>query len=109
MAVTVTDQRTIISECDATTSWTGSNTVTLFTADPSGVESTGCLGMVVSNATQNAYFTLASLDTSGGLLISAWIFHRAQLDTRANGGLMILTFDFVDGEVDAIVVTEAVV
>lgn len=96
MAVTITDQRTIINEADATTSWTGSNTVTLYTAQPTGVESTGCLGMVVSNATQNAYFTIASTDLSAGVLIYLWIFHRAELDTRANGGLMIQLGDGTD-------------
>lgn len=94
MAVTLTDQRTIINECDATTGWTGSATVTLFTTEPTGIESTGCLGMVVSNATQNAYFTVSSTDFTAGnspgpSLIYVWIFHRAELDTTANGGLMI--------------------
>lgn len=95
MAVTLTDQRTIINEADATTSWTGSATVTLFTTEPTGIESTGCLGMVVSNATQNAYFTITSFDFSTNpSLVYLWIFHRAELDTRTNGGLMI---QFGDG------------
>jgi hypothetical protein len=90
MAITLTDNRTIISDADATTGWTGSNTVSLFTTDPDPVEVTGCLGMVVSNTTQNAYFTLSpSVDMSGGFIIYMWIFHRAILDTRTNGGLMI--------------------
>lgn len=88
MAVTITDQRTIVNECDATTGWTGSNTVTLYTADPAPVEATGCLGMVVSNTTHNAYYTISSTDIQNNL-IYAWIFHRAQLDTKANGGVMI--------------------
>ncbi len=89
MTVTLTDQRTIINEADAITSWTGTATPTLFTADPDPVEATGCLGMVVSTATQNAYFTVSSVDLSAGVLVYFWIFHRAVLDTTANGGIMI--------------------
>lgn len=94
MALTVTDQRSIINECDATTSWTGTATVSLFTTEPSPIESGGCLGMVVSNATENAYVTVTAVDFTAGnspgpSLIYAWIFHRAELDITANGGLMI--------------------
>jgi len=89
VAVVVTEQRTTVNEADATTGWTGSATVSLFTAEPTAVEATGCLGMVVSNATQNAFFTVTSVNLSGGALIYAWIFHRAELDTRVNGGVMI--------------------
>ena len=94
MAVVVTDERTVISEADATTGWTGSTTVSLFTSEPTAIESTGCLGMVVSIATQNAYFTVTAINFSNGAtpgpsLIYAWVFHRAELDTKANGGLMI--------------------
>jgi len=90
MAVVVTDLRTIINECDATTGWTGTATPTLFTTEPTGVEATGCLGMTVSATTANAYVTVTAVNfTATPQLIYVWIFHRAELDSRANGGLMI--------------------
>ena len=90
MAVTLADQRTIVNEADATTGWTGSNTVSAATSEPTPIESTGQLGMVVSNATHNAYFTITSFDfTTNPSLIYLWIFHRAELDTTALGGIMI--------------------
>jgi hypothetical protein len=89
MAVTVTDQRTTINAADSTAGWTGSNSVDLFTSNPNPIEGSGCLGMVVSNATQNAYVTVSAVDMSGGTLIYFWIGHRAILDSTANGGLMI--------------------
>lgn len=94
MAVTITDLRAILNEADATTSWTGSNSITLFTTGPTPIESTGCLGMVVSNTTEDAYLTVSSTDytagnTPGPSIISFWIFHRAELDTTANGGIAI--------------------
>lgn len=90
MAVTVVEERTTINTADATTGWTGSATVSLFTEEPDPVEGTGCLGMVVSNATQDAYVTVSALDLSASPeLIYFWIFHRAVLDTTANGGIGI--------------------
>jgi hypothetical protein len=93
MAVTITDNRTIINEADATTGWTGSTTVSVGTSEPDPVESTGRLAMVVSTATQNAYVTTASTNMSSGFLVYWWIGHRAELDTQANGGLMLQVGD----------------
>ena len=90
MAVTVVEERTTINAANATTGWTGSATVSLFTTEPDPVEGTGCLGMVVSNATQDAYVTVSALNlTASPELIYFWIFHRAVLDTTANGGIGI--------------------
>lgn len=94
MALQVVDQRTTISDANSATGWIGTNTVSPFTAEPLPIEGTACLGMVVSNTTQNAYFTVTSVDFSAGnspgpSLIYVWIFHRAELDSVANGGIMI--------------------
>lgn len=96
MAITITDTRTIptnggnTADGDATAGWTGSKTVSLFTSAPSPVEATGCLGMVVSNETADAYFTMgASQNWSAGMLIYIWIFSRGEPDTTANGGIQI--------------------
>lgn len=95
MAVTVTDTRTTPSEADATTGWTGSNTLTVYTTDPSPVEATGCLGMVVSTATQNLYFTIASANLAN-TLIYVWMFPRGAMDTTANGGQALQIGDGTD-------------
>jgi hypothetical protein len=91
MAVIVTDNRTTASTADATTGWTGSATVTLGTSQPDPVEGTGRLGMVVSNATQNAFFTLPAPVNMGGTgtLVYAWVFPRGEMDTTVNGGIQI--------------------
>jgi hypothetical protein len=95
MAVTVTDQRTIVNEADATTSWTGSVTVSAITADPNPIEATGCLGQRNNNTTTNAYFTLASTSLTDHL-IYAWVFPRTVTDTRTNGGMQIQLGDGTD-------------
>lgn len=86
MAVTITDNRTILNEADATTNWTGSPT--LFTADPDPVEATGCIGYVVSTATVDAFVTVASTNLTNRL-IYVWTFPRGAMDTRTNGGISI--------------------
>ena len=66
MSVRITDTRIIINNANATTGWTGTITMTPTAADPSPIEGTNCLGMVVSNTTQNAYFTSAGINFSPG-------------------------------------------
>jgi hypothetical protein len=87
MAVTITDNRTIIDEGDANTAWTTTTTLTANTTSPTPVESTARLDMTVSSAIQNAYVTISSTDMSGdGYLLYFWISHRAEFDTTANVG-----------------------
>lgn len=88
MAVTVTDDRTIINEADATTGWTGSVTISTGTADPAPIESTGWLGQRNNNTTTDAYVTITSANYTN-VLVYAWIFPRTVLDTRTNGGACI--------------------
>jgi len=96
MAVTITDNRTVPSnggnnaQCDSTAGWTATDGPTLLTAAPSPIEATGCLGMQVSNATQNAYFTMGTAQNwSAGMLVYVWVFSRGEPDTTANGGIAI--------------------
>lgn len=94
MAITTTDLRTVASNANTTTGWTGSNGVSLVTEEPTPVFGTGCLGTVVSNATQDAYFTMgAPVDMSTGMLVYVWVFLRGEMDTTANGGAQILLGD----------------
>jgi hypothetical protein len=96
MAVTITDNRTIINQADANTGWTSTATLTAGTSDPTPVESTGRLGLIVSTSTHNSYITISSTDMSSGYLIYFWLSHRAALDTTTNGGLMIQVGDGTD-------------
>lgn len=90
MAVTIADQRTIFNEADATTNWSGSPS--LFTSEPNPVESTGCIGYVVSNATVNGYVpgTSANLTSS---LVYVWVRPFGSMDTVANGGVGVIVGD----------------
>jgi hypothetical protein len=89
MAVTITDNRTVLDQGDANTAWTSTYTLTAGTTQPTPVESTVRLGGIVSTSTQNAYVTISSTDMSAGYIVYVWISHRAELDTQTNGGLMI--------------------
>lgn len=97
MAVTVTDTRTTPAngEADATTGWTGTSTLTVFTTDPDPVEATGSLGMVVSTASGQVYLTITSADLQN-TLIYAWMFPRGAMDTTVNGGQTLVIGDGTD-------------
>jgi hypothetical protein len=90
MAVTVTDNRIVRNDADATTGWTG--TTTLYTAgtDPDPIESTGALTAIVGLSIFDSYHTAAATNLSNSV-IYAWVFSRLNLGntTAANGGLMI--------------------
>jgi hypothetical protein len=87
MAVTITDNRTIVDEADSITGWTG-NSLSLFTTDPDPIETTGSLGIVVSTATQDVYFTSAARNLTNKL-VYVWVFPRGAMDTTANGGISV--------------------
>ena len=93
MAVTVTDLRSTRSDANSTTGWTGSNGVTLYTAQPTPVFGTGCIGTTVSNATQDVYHTGTAVDLSAGVLVYVWVFLRGEMDTTVNGGAQIMLGD----------------
>ena len=92
MTVAVTDLRTIVDEADATTDW---NQGSVVTADPDPIESTGSLGLAVSTDTQAMYHTLAAaVDMSTTpRLVYVWILPNGTMDTRANGGVMLVLGD----------------
>ena len=91
MAVTITDNRTVISNADNTTGWTGSNSIEVVTSQPTPIEGSACLGMVVSNDQEDAYFTLPSAVNMGGTgtLVYMWVFPRGEMATTANGGIQL--------------------
>ena len=92
MATTVTDQRGILNEADATTGWTGSVTVQSLTS-PTPVEAAGQLGMAVGTSTDDAYLAITSDDWSGGGSLFVWMQANGTMDTVVNGGIMIVIGD----------------
>lgn len=96
MAVTITDNRTVVDEADATTGWTSSSgTPTVFTTAPDPVESTACLGIQVSNATEEIYHTITT-DNLTNSLVYVWMLPGGVLDTTANGGIQVILGDGTD-------------
>ena len=94
MALTVTDTRTVPSDADATTGWTAvtGTGLAVFTSDPDPVELTGCLGLVVSTATAQLYYGLASVGLTNNL-VYCWAAPFGQMDTVANGGVTLILGD----------------
>ena len=89
MAVlTITDLRTIIDEGDSNAAWTSTGSLGNATAEPTPIEATDRLEIVVSNTTQDSYVTITSLDMTG-MIIYFWFSHRAELDLLANVGVGI--------------------
>jgi hypothetical protein len=99
VAATITDNRVIVDEADATTNWTGSVTISVVTSDPTPVESTGCLGQRNNNTTTDMYRgSLTAIDFTAGnspgpSLIYVWVFPRTVPDTKTNGGIAIQVGD----------------
>jgi hypothetical protein len=93
MAVTITDNRTVVDEADATTDWTASAGVAVFTAAPDPVEATGSLGTQVSLATENSYHTLAASDDISNACVYAWLLPGGVLETTVAGGIQVYLGD----------------
>jgi len=87
-----TDNRTIVNESDNTGDWTATDGPTAFSSSPSPIESTNCMGMNVSNTTEDAYDTITSDDWSNGSLF-VWMRPFGTMDTTANGGAAIQVGD----------------
>ena len=95
MAVTITDLRTVVDEADATTGWSSSNGVSVFTSAPNPVESTGSLGTQVSNATEEAYHVFTAADLTD-TLVYVWMLPGGVLDTTTAGGVQLVLGDGTD-------------
>lgn len=93
MAITITDNRIVLSQVDATTGWTATDGPTTFTTGPTPIEATACLGMQASNDIQNAYIAITSDNYSNGGSLFVWMTDRAAFDTTVNGGIGIQVGD----------------
>jgi hypothetical protein len=94
MAVTVTDNRTIVNEGDSTSGWTSSSGKTqLYTSDPPPVEATGSIGHTVSTTTENMYYTMGSSVDLSDSLVFVWTLANGIMDTLVNGGITLVLGD----------------
>lgn len=93
MAVTITELRTPINECDATTGWSLSNlsSQSIFSSDPAPIEPSGCLGIQVNNENGYVYRTV-SYDLSD-TLVYVWARPYGTMNTFANVGVGIVLGD----------------
>lgn len=95
MAVTITETRTVADEFDATTNLSSpvaGESLVVFTADPSPVELTGCIGMAVGTETSDIITTITSDDLSN-TLVYVWTLANGTMDTLTNGGVAIILGD----------------
>jgi hypothetical protein len=101
MTVAVADNRSVPpgpsgnAQADATTGWTGTSTLNLFTSDPDPIELSGCLGMAVGESVDDLYYAITSDDLSD-TLIYVWVQPNGTMDTLANGGVAITIGDGSD-------------
>lgn len=99
MAVIITDNRTLVDEADTTTDWSSpvaGEALTLFTTDPSPVESTASIGMAVSTETSDIVHTLAASADLTDTLVYVWVLANGTMDTTANGGIQLALGDGTD-------------
>lgn len=95
MALTITDNRTLVDHADATSTWVATTGPNLFTSDPDPVEATGCLGMDVGTTTDDLYFPITSADLSD-VLVYVWVLANGTMDIKDNGGIAIMLGDGTD-------------
>ncbi|MCK5432427.1 MAG: hypothetical protein KAJ03_06765, partial [Gammaproteobacteria bacterium] len=99
MALTITDNRTLVDHADATTDWSSpvaAESLNLFTADPDPVEATGCIGMAVSEETSDISHALAASADLSDSLVYVWVLANGTMDTLVNGGVAIILDDNTD-------------
>ena len=92
-----TDNRTDVNLGETTGDWTATNSVSAHTSAPAPVEGTNCMGMVVSNTTEDAYDTITSDDWSAGTIF-VWMRPFGAMDTLVNGGVGIQVGDGTNRE-----------
>jgi hypothetical protein len=93
MAISIRDNRIVLTESDAITGWTSTDAPTVFTSGPTPIEAGGCLGLQASQAIQNAYIAITSDNYSAGGSLFVWMTDRAAFDTTVNGGIGIQVGD----------------
>lgn len=89
MAISVTSDFTLISNCDATTGWSGGAVNSNFHQ-----EGSACLGAKVSNTTSIVYeFTFGAAVDMTDLFFMMTMLVTGKADTKANGGYRITVED----------------
>ncbi len=97
MAITVTDNRTLVDAADATTGWSspvGGNSAVSYTADPYPKELSAHNGIDVGNAEEELLYTLGtSTDLSAGVLVYIWALPNGIMQTKVNYGTGVVVGD----------------
>jgi hypothetical protein len=89
VSITPTETLTTLWTGEVTTGWTG---ITVDTFSGINREGTYCLGIVVSNATVQGYYTVSSFSALTNK-IYIWMVGRGQMDSLAAGGVRIVVGD----------------
>lgn len=95
MTVAISDTRTLVDHADAVGTWEASESIGLFTVDPSPVEPSGSLGIAVSTTTADIEFPITAADLSS-TLVYVWILANGTMDTLINGGIALILQDAID-------------
>ena len=83
--------------CDATTGWAG-GIAQLDTYTDVKIEGSACLAAWIDNTTSAIeYYTITSVDLSGGEHIYMWMMCSGVVDTKANGGYRIVAYSGTAG------------
>jgi len=92
MAITVTTNQTLISNCDSETGWSND---TRFELDPSvQIQGNGCLGDWINATTSTVIqYAIGSATDMSGQHLYAWMQCTGVVDTRANGGYRLYASD----------------
>lgn len=94
MAVSILDTRTVVTEADSLTGWTGHRSPEIFTSSPDPVELSSCIGVQVSTETGWLIYTAGgSVDLSAGVLVYVWVLANGIMDTTVNGGIQLIIGD----------------
>jgi len=91
------DARSDINLAENTGDWTSTISVSAFSSAPAPIEGTNCMGIVVSNTTQDAYDTITAFNMSSGSLF-VWMRPFGAMDTLVNGGVGIQVGDTTNRE-----------
>ena len=99
MAVTLTDQRTLIDDADtvAMTGWASNSGETLghFTADPAPFQGTGHIGAAISEEIGDVHHAISGTDFSDHIIYVPTL-PNGSMEILANGGITLLLGDGTD-------------
>jgi len=92
MALTVTENLTLVSACDSITGWSGGTRLELDTDVK--IQNTGCLAQWIdAMLSPLCSYAISSTDMSNGEHVYVWMYCSGVVETQANGGYRIYASD----------------